>query len=1538
MKTKLLLMISLILAINQGFGQITAPVNYTDLGILQNSNFSLPILDSVTWIKLNTDTNKATLSIAKLNTSPYSINQVTLYAERNGALEILMSYSLRNLISVDLNTNNTNENENIFIKLESTLSCEQCSKGGIGLSLNVVLLPFGCGLYNHPTCELVRDGSMEFYNVQCSQMRNNVNNVLGTCFWTVPNSVVGLGTSDYNNSCAPVNVIGCSATACSSNSSINFLSQNQQGLTPQQGQGYLGAFLYLDNPSLDDVEYREYIVNQLQTPMLANNTYVIRMHVRLAQASAYAISNIQMLLTNGVPTQQSTTNGTSGLISSSTGDFINTFTNFTTVTNKNGWTLLTATVTPTINRTHITIGNFRGKSQTGATMVAPANSIILGAGNLGFSPNYFFAGAYYYFDNVSIRPINTLTVSPQNIEICQGTTVTFTTGLINNNQPINPIGNYNFSSNPNDNSITYLTPNHSSTNVTPNVTTTYSITATDAIGCTSSTTAVVTVLTEPNFTITPTANVPNICPIQPATLTATGAQSYTWQPGNIVGSSITVNPTVPTTYTVYGTGSNGCVAQNTITVNPATCCNQGATTITQTTLSSNLLPGNYNLNQALTITGNVLLSNVTIFMGSNAEIILANGARLELRQSHLLGCPNMWKGIRAIGPSATIRMTSNCMIEDAYKAIDLDNVTSPSTGQQAILFSENVIFNKNYFGVWITNYQNPTIYPAYINNTTFTSRKLITPQHLLVNNTLTQNFPWPTGSATDLKQTNFNPSNAIANNPTSGISQQFSAANAPSSNLEIPYQNQTAGIGIYLDKVGTNNLNVTTFYGFQFNNIGNQNNTSQLNLFDNLYVGVYAKNSNFKSTNAGYQYMKAIPITDPTTNIITYYGGSGIEALNDLGSAQFYNLEVVQAAGILPNAVNFTSNFFFNNVYSVKAEAYQYVNINKTITHSNRVYNTSEELFSFIPFNGRNGIYVTTPDYRRVNINQNYVTNVRNGIIFNSGYVLKGKIAVQRRGNATVDNNVLRANYSTPTNQALNTAIATDNINPCPSCIQDINIGIPNTFSVSVSNNKIFNAFSGITASNWDVPNNASNNTITLRVSPNSSATQFGIAHNNCARDIVNNNTITGFNVTRQTVYAIWLRDNNLQTVTCNNTSTTFEGFRFQGAQNLTLWEHNSMRSHRRGMHLNNTVIGQQGTSTRPINNVWEAQGNGWSGINRQTYVTTNQTSTNAINSRLFVRNNTLNKPSNNDANLAGQQYGLNSIINASGFNFRICQLILGPVVGPVRNWFNLVSTPVVGRNTLVKLAYDSISYLNFEPSLRQNAKRQVYKLLAEDADLSTNDVDLQQFYNQQNTSNIGKFEQIEQALFNANTSQAQQLQQNLSAQTLVDDNTKNFYNLYLKVIDSTFTNMEDTALLQLANACPDKDGLVVFQARAMYNALHSTYYQFEDNCEEVKASRMSQQEDNNSQFMENSVFNSLAVYPNPNQGNFTIHFEEANTQKLNLKIYDVNGRLVFIQNEVLLEGLDLPIHTNLKTGIYLLQVNDVFNETEYKQKLIITE
>lgn len=71
-------------------------------------------------------------------------------------------------------------------------------------------------------------------------------------------------------------------------------------------------------------------------------------------------------------------------------------------------------------------------------------------------------------------------------------------------------------------------------------------------------------------TVTASATPTSVCTGMNVALLGGGASTYTWAPGNIVGSSINVNPTVTTQYTVTGTSAAGCSNTATvgITVNP----------------------------------------------------------------------------------------------------------------------------------------------------------------------------------------------------------------------------------------------------------------------------------------------------------------------------------------------------------------------------------------------------------------------------------------------------------------------------------------------------------------------------------------------------------------------------------------------------------------------------------------------------------------------------------------------------------------------------------------------------------------------------------------------------------------------------------------------------------------------------------------------------------------------------------------------------------------------------------------------------------
>jgi hypothetical protein len=109
--------------------------------------------------------------------------------------------------------------------------------------------------------------------------------------------------------------------------------------------------------------------------------------------------------------------------------------------------------------------------------------------------------------------------------------------------------------------------NGNSQQLSPSVTTVYSITGQNAFGCRSVRTITVTAVPLP--TVSATASSGSICTGNSATLTASGATSFTWMPGNITTASFSASPTSSTDYTITGRTA-GCNDTETlsITVNP----------------------------------------------------------------------------------------------------------------------------------------------------------------------------------------------------------------------------------------------------------------------------------------------------------------------------------------------------------------------------------------------------------------------------------------------------------------------------------------------------------------------------------------------------------------------------------------------------------------------------------------------------------------------------------------------------------------------------------------------------------------------------------------------------------------------------------------------------------------------------------------------------------------------------------------------------------------------------------------------------------
>ena len=110
--------------------------------------------------------------------------------------------------------------------------------------------------------------------------------------------------------------------------------------------------------------------------------------------------------------------------------------------------------------------------------------------------------------------------------------------------------------------VTYLwspgaglaTVSGSSTNTTPNVTTTYTVLATDALGCVSSASVTVTVTQTPTLTLS--ASSLTICEGATTNLQTSGASNYLWSPSGSLSSStlpsVIATPAVTTMYIVIG--------------------------------------------------------------------------------------------------------------------------------------------------------------------------------------------------------------------------------------------------------------------------------------------------------------------------------------------------------------------------------------------------------------------------------------------------------------------------------------------------------------------------------------------------------------------------------------------------------------------------------------------------------------------------------------------------------------------------------------------------------------------------------------------------------------------------------------------------------------------------------------------------------------------------------------------------------------------------------------------------------------------------
>ncbi|MFN0188117.1 MAG: proprotein convertase P-domain-containing protein, partial [Bacteroidia bacterium] len=231
--------------------------------------------------------------------------------------------------------------------------------------------------------------------------------------------------------------------------------------------------------------------------------------------------------------------------------------------------LLVQLISPSQNT--INLSNRRGGSgdNFNNTLFTSTAALSISQGSAPFSGSYRPDGA---FSSLTGNVNGTWVLKVTDLAGTDIGTINSWTLTINNVVPTTL--SYSWSSNP-----AGFNAATQSTSATPSATTTYSVVATESgTGCTGTNTVTVNVGNNLNVT----ANTPApICDGASATLSANGADNYSWSPSTglsaTTGANVTANPSQTTNYMVIGT-SAGCVDTSYVTVvvnTPPTITNTG---------------------------------------------------------------------------------------------------------------------------------------------------------------------------------------------------------------------------------------------------------------------------------------------------------------------------------------------------------------------------------------------------------------------------------------------------------------------------------------------------------------------------------------------------------------------------------------------------------------------------------------------------------------------------------------------------------------------------------------------------------------------------------------------------------------------------------------------------------------------------------------------------------------------------------------------------------------------------------------------------
>jgi hypothetical protein len=1019
---------------------------------------------------------------------------------------------------------------------------------------------------------------------------------------------------------------------------------------------------------------------------------------------------------------------------------------------------------------------------------------------------------------------------------------------------------------------------------------TYTVIATDAYGCTASSTIIV----HPHPLVSATAAPCVAGPPASITITAnasgpTAPYSYQLNTGTWQSSNIFVVPNSGT-YTVTVSNVYGCTAMTTITTPPmlVSCCNPAAiattgavyfngwsTPINVTTSLPTLPligPGVYGFNN---VTTNIIFDGIVnvnagstlyfngcpnILMGPNAEIVMQNGSTLIIENSILRAACNIkWKGITATNGTQTVRLSKPSEFHDMWNGVEIIG----SATNAALLQCEGVSFIDDDFGIVLRNTQSG--YSGYVWSSLFKS----------------------------------------------------------TSAMLGPTQRTKRGVSIYnCNEVEIGGLYTgTTILGNKFENLDNgiyvSANVPTTSAVLNSSIRLY--NNFFAGISGGKQVNDAIQT--PANNIYN----------SDLGCAVY--------------AKNFTSYYPQANIrltidnldykaYTIPTQ--QFLNCDKGVITSN----VSLDLSHTMMYNTKAGCLNTFTDGRQFNIRNNYFSETMKAISVVGFNLNIGKISDNRIEISGLQPLISggTGTFYTPIGISLQ-RVVTSTITSATSYfhINANRIWIRGEGGIGVdllsgANDKVFD--------NVIEHKNTNTGGVTYTMVPEFIAIQL----TNSDFCDVKFNSIIGNNVTRNyygSNSAIRLNKSKYVDLYCNDIKNTKYGF-------LVTSDCGTNSSSVIGNNFDNHIFamlflfnGSEGTLGSSIGSPASASIPGLDPDNK--FGSTSY----PLGYRLFK--STVCSTGTSEKYFTSPFILTNAQSGGTSFNCRYTILNNGtPTNKPNCNvlpHFKIANALAIDSlQDLVAVATGSVIYPEFEEGARWMDEQNLYKLLSIDTVLRYSHPALDSFYNvRENTDNeyirltddemglmMDSLSMLDSTLFNHHLKNARS--GNASIVTIDQEaiNVQMINDVYFTIIEQGIDaiNISDDSLIQaFAFSCPFVTGIAAYKARALYGMYNPaiTYNDLEI-CNGVGAYKGENNHGRQLDFLydlnsnttnEESGNDEIKIYPNPASDNLTISYNLQKGQNGVLVLYDMIGRE---QERIYLSDGANKVQVsimNLQTGVY---------------------